>query len=239
MSSPYQLKTDRYSSHSQMAQWLIQQRAKTTPLRPWVIYDIGCADGFLGQLLKEADFKLYGVDYEPTAVAAARPYYAMTQTADIEGALTFAFPEPPEVLVLADVLEHTRAPVDCLTRLCERYLPAGARVIISLPNIAHLYVRLSLLLGRFEYTERGLLDRTHLQFFTRASALRLARQCHIQVTEVAVTPTPLPLVAPVFAEGQPLWPLHQLNAWWARRWSTLFGYQHILYGIYQPPGGAG
>lgn len=239
MPQPYQLKTDRYSSHRLIAHWLQANLPNLAPHRSGVIYDIGCARGFLGQLLPAEGFRLYGVDADPEALTAAQPFYTAVQPGDIEGPLTFAFPEPPDVLVLADVLEHTRAPAHCLTRLCEQYLPSGARVIISLPNIAHIYVRLSLLLGRFEYAERGLLDRTHLQFFTRASALRLARQCHIQVTEVAVTPTPLPLVAPVFAEGQPLWPLHQLNAWWARRWSTLFGYQHILYGIYQPPGGAG
>jgi 2-polyprenyl-3-methyl-5-hydroxy-6-metoxy-1,4-benzoquinol methylase len=212
----------------------MRYQAQTDSRRACVIYDIGCAQGFLGQLLPPADFRLFGVDAVPAAVEAARPFYRVVQQADIESPLRFAFPEPPDVLVLADVLEHTRQPADCLTHLCQQYLPVGARVIISVPNVAHFYVRFSLLLGRFEYTERGLLDKTHLQFFTRASALRLARACGIAVETVRVTPTPLPLVNPLFGEGRLLWPVHQLNAACSRWFPTLLGYQTILYGIYQP-----
>jgi hypothetical protein len=107
-------------------------------------------------------------------------------------------------------------------------------VIISLPNIAHLYIRLSLLTERFEYTDRGLLDRTHLRFFTMASALKMIRECKIDVERVATTPAPLPLVNPLFAEGRLLWPFHQLNAALARIFKTLLGYQIIVYGVFQP-----
>lgn len=234
MAERYTLKTDRYSSHSQIARWLIRHKARHLPERACVVYDIGCAQGFLGQILPARDFELYGVDSEAGAVEGARPFYTQVQRADIEGALTFTFPKPADVLVLADVLEHTRRPAECLAALCRRFLSSGARVVISLPNIAHLYVRLSLLLGRFNYAERGLLDRTHLQFFTRAAALQLARDCGLDVEETAATPVPLPLVNPAFAEGQPLWPLHQLNALSAQAWPTLLGYQIILYGLYRP-----
>jgi 2-polyprenyl-3-methyl-5-hydroxy-6-metoxy-1,4-benzoquinol methylase len=177
----YTLKTDRFSSHSQIADWLKRYKAQVMPDRLCIVYDIGCAQGMLGQLLEPGDFVLYGVDSEIAAVEQARLTYRDVIHADIESGSIFAFPEPPDVLVLADVLEHTRDPWQRLDHLCQTYLSPGTRVVISLPNIAHLYLRLSLLAGRFEYTERGLTDRTHLRFFTLTSALRLVQQCNIVV----------------------------------------------------------
>jgi 2-polyprenyl-3-methyl-5-hydroxy-6-metoxy-1,4-benzoquinol methylase len=230
----YSLKADRYSSHSRIAAWLISHKAQTMPDRKCVVYDIGCAQGILGQLLDPNDFWMFGVDSEWAALAQARLIYQAVMHADIENRPTFGFPEPPDVMVLADVLEHTREPAQCLGWLCHTYLAPRTPVVISLPNVAHAYLRLSLLAGRFEYTERGLLDRTHLRFFTLASALRLVRSCGIEVNRVAATPVPLPLVNSLFEEGRPLWLLHRLNAACARLFKTLLAYQVIVYGTYHP-----
>jgi 2-polyprenyl-3-methyl-5-hydroxy-6-metoxy-1,4-benzoquinol methylase len=234
MPEHYTLKPDPYSSHRQIAAWLLQTQAGQILQRPAVIYDIGCAQGFLGQLLTGANFVLYGMDYDAVAVEAARPFYRAVRPADIEAALPPAFPERADVIVLADVLEHTRHPDDCLRRIAQAYAHPGARFVISLPNVAHLYVRLSLLAGRFDYAERGILDRTHLRFFTRATALALLKASQIRVDHVAVTPAPLPLVNPAFGQGRWLWPGHQFNAWLARLVPTLLGYQVIGYGTYTP-----
>jgi hypothetical protein len=100
-----------------------------------------------------------------------------------------------------------------------------------------LYVRLSILLGRFNYAERGILDRTHVRFYTLSTALDLCRKCGIVVQQVAVTPTPLPLVNLAFAEGHRLFGVHRFNAWLARQARHIFGYQFILFGAYQPVSG--
>lgn len=71
-----------------------------------------------------------------------------------------------DVILLAGVLEHLRRPATVLRR-CRGSLSPDGRVIISVPNVAYWSVRLSLLAGRFDYTERGILDRNHLRFFTR------------------------------------------------------------------------
>ena len=78
----------------------------------------------------------------------------------------------------------------------DRTLGPRGTVIVSVPNVAHLWVRLSLLAGRFDYADRGILDRTHLRFFTRRSLLALLRAAGLAVVELAVTPVPLPLVVP-------------------------------------------
>jgi 2-polyprenyl-3-methyl-5-hydroxy-6-metoxy-1,4-benzoquinol methylase len=230
----YSLKTDRYSSHRQIADWLRRYKMQTMPDRACVVYDIGCAQGILGQLLDPDHFILFGVDADPAVAMQARSIYRDVMVADIEKSPPFSFPHPPDVMVLADVLEHTRDPECCLDYLCRACLAPKARVIVSLPNVAHLYYRLALLVGRFEYIERGPLDRTHLRFFTLSSAIKLAQACGVSVNQVAVTPVPLPLLNPLFEEGRPLWPLYYLQVMLARLFKTVLGYQVIMYGSYCP-----
>jgi 2-polyprenyl-3-methyl-5-hydroxy-6-metoxy-1,4-benzoquinol methylase len=229
----YSLKPDPYSSHGQIAAWLQRYRQQHFPQRPGVVYDMGCAQGLLGQLLPLADFTLYGVDADPASVELARTTYRAVWQADLEQPLNFKFPEPADVMVLADVLEHTREPDVCLTRLCQTCLSANAPIVISLPNVAHLYVRLKLLAGRFDYAARGICDHTHLRFFTRASAVRLIADCGIAIDHVAATPVPLPLLNVRFQPGRPLWPVHRAQAAAARWFKTIFGYQLIVYGRYR------
>lgn len=229
----YSLKSDPYSSHEQIAAWLKHYRQQHCPDRACVVYDIGCAQGLLGQLLSAEDFVLYGVDADRASVEQARATYRLVVQADIERPPEFRFPELPDVLVLADVLEHTREPADCLSALCQSYLAAGKAIVISLPNMAHLYVRLSLLAGRFEYAARGICDATHLRFFTKTSAMRLISQCNITIDQVEATPVPLPLLNARFQPGQSLWPLHRAQASVARLLKTVFGYQLLFYGRYR------
>jgi 2-polyprenyl-3-methyl-5-hydroxy-6-metoxy-1,4-benzoquinol methylase len=229
----YSLKPDPYSSHGQIAAWLQHYRQQHCPQRPLIVYDMGCAQGLLGQLLPSADFTLYGVDADPASVELARATYRVVQQADLEQPLHFQFPEPADVMILADVLEHTREPDVCLTRLCETCLSPGAPIVISLPNVAHLYVRLKLLFGRFDYAARGICDETHLRFFTKSSAMRLVTSCGITIDQVAATPVPLPLLNARFQPGRPWWPVHRAQAVAARWFKTIFGYQIIVYGRYR------
>ena len=76
-----------------------------------------------------------------------------------------------DYVVIADVIEHLRHRQQLL-RGARRFLVEGGRLIISTPNIALWFYRLSLLVGRFEYGPRGILDETHVHFFTRATFRR-------------------------------------------------------------------
>ncbi len=90
---------------------------------------------------------------------------------DLNGALPDC--GSPDLILFLDVLEHLIEPARVLSTLTANLSP-DATVIISLPNVAHLTVSLPLLMkGRFDYTESGILDRTHLRFFTRESALQM------------------------------------------------------------------
>jgi hypothetical protein len=100
-------------------------------------------------------------------------------------------------------------------------------VIVSVPNVAHVWVRLSLLVGRFDHADRGILDRTHLRFFTRRTLLELLRGAGLGVVELAVTPVPLPLVVPSRWHGRWLARIHALSAGAARGWPGGLAYQLI------------
>ena len=131
-----------------------------------------------------------------------------------------------DVIVYGDVLEHLTDPLRALVALNRSLAPDG-RVIASVPNVAHLWVRLSLLTGRFDYGERGILDRTHLRFFTRRTFLALLRDAGLAVDELSVTPVPLPLVVPARLHGPWLDAVHAASAAAARRWTGGLAYQFV------------
>jgi hypothetical protein len=92
-----------------------------------------------------------------------------------------------DAIIFADVLEHLVWPVSTL----RRYLPwlkEGGSVFISLPNVSLWSVRLAHLAGRWEYEETGVLDRTHLRFFTRKSARWLLEQAKLDPVSVTYNP---------------------------------------------------
>jgi hypothetical protein len=144
-------------------------------------------------------------------------------------------PAPAQALVCADVLEHVPDPASLLPRLLRTYLPAGGTVIVSLPNVAHLTVRFSLLFGRWQYQDKGILDRTHLRFFTAKSAAELLHGAGVRIRHRHATAVPLPVLSPLFSPGRPLYPIHAFNARVTDAWPGMLGYQYVYIGEWQPP----
>jgi len=81
--------------------------------------------------------------------------------------------------------------------------------------------------GRFNYMERGILDRTHLRFFTLKSFRQLLKDAALTILELTATPVPLPLVVPQRYHGSVLNAAHGASAFLARGWKTMFGYQFV------------
>lgn len=139
-------------------------------------------------MVKDAGLTLDGVEYNPAWAELARPHYRTVWTGTVEAA-----PLPKGeygTIVCGDVLEHTPDPLAVLKSLREAAAPDGA-FIISVPNIAHLAVRGMLLAGKFPRMERGPLDKTHLQFFTRDTAHALLREAGLRVEQTTCTGVPL------------------------------------------------
>ena len=85
-----------------------------------------------------------------------------------------------DYVIFADVIEHLPDPEGVLTRARE-WIGENSQMIISLPNIAYYRIRLDLLKGKFEYRDIGILDRTHLKFYTKASAKQFIESCGLRV----------------------------------------------------------
>ena len=94
-----------------------------------------------------------------------------------------------ERVVLLDILEHLNEP-EKLLRQCHEVLEPDSQLIVSVPNIANITVRLMLLFGQFNYTARGILDRTHVRFFTRKTARRFVEQSGFTILEERLTVMP-------------------------------------------------
>ena len=100
-----------------------------------------------------------------------------------------------DAVLAGDTLEHLFEPERMIAMVHEA-LPPGGVFLVSVPNVAHLSVRLALLAGRFSYAERGILDRTHRMFFTRRTLRDVLRRAGFAVEREAVSTVPLPLALP-------------------------------------------
>jgi len=189
------------------------------------LLDLGAAGGHLGREVRDRCAYLAGVEADPRVPAAARAIYDDWREADALSPL--AWDAPFVVVVCADILEHLSAPEVLLERM-RGWLKPGGTLLASIPNAANLSVRLDVLLGRFEYAERGIFDRTHLRFFTRASARRLLEGSGLVVRRVDATAMPYELAIPLLSRQ----PLAGATRFWARvtarAWPTLFGYQFLF-----------
>lgn len=154
------------------------------------VLELGCATGYLSGYMEQAlDCRVTGLEYDAgaTAVAATRCTRVFTVDLDTPGALEYAAEGAPyDVLLAAAVLEHLRQPEQILHE-AHALLKPGAYVIVSLPNIAHWQARLRLLLGRFDYEDYGIMDRTHLHLYTLRTgrALLEAQGYHVEQVLVA------------------------------------------------------
>lgn len=215
----YELKPFPHSSHSCILNLLEQE---TSPKK---ILDVGTASGYLGKTLSERGHAVTGIEYDAATAERARKYYDSFHVADLE-AFDFPYRGEFDYILFADVLEHLRDPATVLRR-CIPTLKTSGKMIISVPNVANFVIRLSLLFGNFNYTNRGILDATHLRFFTLQSLKELMNQVVCDVLEVTPTPLPVQLVLP-FTRNKFYGPFLELLYAMTRSWKTLFAYQFVI-----------
>jgi SAM-dependent methyltransferase len=163
------------------------------------VLDVGCATGYLAKALVERGCTVSGLELDEAAAEEARPHLDRLVIGDLETMdVAEAFgAERFDVIVFGDVLEHLRDPLAAL-RKAEVLLAERGSVVASIPNIAHGSVRLALLAGRFDYQDLGLLDSTHIRFFTRSSVEDLFREAGMVPVDVRRTTagffdTPVPV----------------------------------------------
>jgi len=156
------------------------------------ILEVGCHTGSLGKALTKRRNRVWGVEINRNAANNAKPFYEKVLVGDIEDDnLWNAIAQRFDVILFLDVLEHLVDPWNILIKSKE-LLNAEGFILISIPNVAFYAIRRNLLFGRFDYRKSGILDRTHLRFFTFFSAQKLIQDCGYGIQEWHVTLSELP-----------------------------------------------
>jgi 2-polyprenyl-3-methyl-5-hydroxy-6-metoxy-1,4-benzoquinol methylase len=215
----YEFKPFKYSSHYWILKILEPEKGHLK------ILDVGTAGGYLGKILRGKGHSVSGIENDAAAAEKAKGYYDSFQLADLE---SYGFPYRREFdyILFADVLEHLRDPAVVL-RKCLPALKESGKIIVSVPNVANLVVRLSLLFGKFDYMDRGILDRTHLRFFTLRSLHKMLGEVSCRALRVVPTPLPWQIVLP-FTDKKWFAPLHEGLYMLTRCWKTGLGYQFVV-----------
>jgi len=215
---PYEIKVnDPFSSQSIAIEYAARHPFKGRLL------EIGPGSGAMTAEFSKLGYEVTVVESDPRFAEMAGQHTRRVFCQDVE-ALDWSQLSSYDMVVLADILEHLRDPQKVLQH-CVDHLAPGGRVVITLPNAAHWSVRLELVLGRFSYRPRGILDQSHLRFFTQGSAEVMIRSAGLRILERRATPVPLPLLVPACREESPLFFLHVLNHVFTQGWRSLLAYQ--------------
>jgi len=218
----YGVKHSRYSSHA----YALQMAGRNQE-----VLDIGCGEGFFAAELVEEGNRVTGVDAlrEANAGAAFSDYYSVDLNNGLDAVVGRLNGKRFGRVLLLDILEHLQNPERILGQ-CHALVEKDGQVIVSVPNVANISVRLMLLFGRFDYSERGILDRTHQRFYTRKTARRLLSEAGYRIVEEKMTVIPVERALGLLPESFLAKVLNRLLGLLTRIMPTLFGYQIMLVG---------
>lgn len=196
---------------------------KMTGLPESRVLDLGCSSGLFAAHARAAGHEVTGVDKVEYAGVRERTDHF------VKASLDNGIPDEAwtgfDVVVAADTLEHVAEPTELLRDMC-RVLRPGGQVLLSVPNFANWYPRLRIATGLFGYDRKGILNETHLRFFTRRTLRRIVRVSGFDIIEEQ--PLGLPLRAISDADGLRLKIAHKIDRVLVRVRPTLFAYQFVL-----------
>ena len=168
------------NSHNKMIRLILDKSGS----RKCTILEVGCATGAVGEAISEFGHEVHGVELSAgrARIAATRLHTVFVggiqrYLAELPGDQRFDF------IMFGDVLEHLSDP-EVILNQCGALLKPGGHVLISVPNVSHLAVRLMLLEGRWEYQPTGILDNTHLRFFTRDTLIDMMTAVSMRVVSL-------------------------------------------------------
>lgn len=199
-------------------------------LKPGKIFlDVGCSTGYFGKYIKHSSqLKVYGVEISKDVQEAKKV---------LDGVYSFDLdaPWPPKIyereydyIFFGDVLEHLKTPESALEQ-AKRLLKPNGKVFVSIPNIAHMSVRLELVQGNFMYEPMGILDNTHLKYFTLDSFKKLANDAgyKVEAIDYSLDEYPDKVIADILAKAG----LKPNNTFWKQANQTTaraFQYKFVL-----------
>ena len=223
MPNVYTFKDFEGSSHRILLDLIRRHRP-----RGGTLLDLGAAGGELGSAMRDHFDRTIGFEYNVDCVVDLVGRFDSVVIADLERVKTL--PRGISAIVLADVLEHLRSPASAL-KLVREALAEDGHAFISVPNIANITVRLGLLFGIFEYRDRGILDHTHLRFYTMRTIRREIESAGFRIEEVGGSSVPIRLIVGRFTPEFVLRIGERMLTWLTRLWRGLFAYQVILVAV--------
>ncbi|TET64340.1 MAG: class I SAM-dependent methyltransferase [Candidatus Stahlbacteria bacterium] len=151
------------------------------------VLDVGCATGYLSFELKEKGCKVIGLEIDPEMAEEARLYCDKVILGNAE-VIELPYKEYFDVILYADVLEHLRNPLEVLIRF-KSCLKQNGYIVVSIPNVANWFIRLSLLFGKFNYNSKkgGILDSGHLRFFTLRTVREMLEKAGFKIVHLDIT----------------------------------------------------
>ena len=216
VAEPYAFKPSPYSSHGRILQ-MVEGRP---PLR---ILDVGCGPGWLAKALTDAGHTVVGVDIAEADGVHDR--MSSFVSADLSEGIPEEVGGDFDLVLAADIIEHLPDPARLLGAMAARVRSQGS-IIASVPNISHWYPRFRITAGRFDYDQRGVLDATHLRFFTRRRFLRVAEEAGME--HVAFRHTGLPLDALGLSSSKVVTAtIGRADRLLVSMWPTMFAYQFV------------
>lgn len=221
-SSPDALRYENQSTHPAD----VGPKLASLVAREGRVLDVGCGTGSVTEIIKaRTGAEVIGIEPDP-----ARQAMAVERGLDVhQGFLTEAFlmeHGPFETIVFADVLEHLPNPGEILL-LAKRGLTPGGAIVASVPNVAHFSVRLNLLVGRFDYRDSGIMDATHLRWFTKTNLHKFFANLGFRVTDHLYT---VNTKMPEYGRRPWRWLPYELQlvGGMVHLFPTLFGCQHVI-----------
>ena len=210
----YSLKDDPHSSHGILASWLAHRT-------PGTVLDLGCGPGHLASIFRKYGHTVTGVDL--TEADGITDRVDAFVEADLDLGVPSTINGSYDSVVLADVIEHVREPLQLLVD-SRKLLNPGGSILASVPNFGHWYPRTRTMIGRFDYDQRGILDSTHLRFVTIRSFRRLVDRPGLEVARIDYTGVPIEQADSVPTIGK----VGRLASELARRFRPqLFAYQIV------------
>jgi 2-polyprenyl-3-methyl-5-hydroxy-6-metoxy-1,4-benzoquinol methylase len=199
---------------------------KLIPERPGACLDCGCGAGDNARLLKSRGWKVTGITVSADERHLAAEFCEQVYLSDLENGIPRTIEGSFDLILISHVLEHLANPEN-LIRDCQRVLLPEGMIAVAVPNILFYPNRLRFLLGHFEYTENGVMDKTHLRFYSFKSAAALLESNGFELVVLS-------------ADGSiPLWKIRnflpsrmveRMNRWACRWRPGLFGFQTLILG---------
>ncbi|QWD23666.1 class I SAM-dependent methyltransferase [Polynucleobacter paneuropaeus] len=194
------------------------------------VLDVGCGAGDNARLIRDSisSVKIDGITYSEEEKKIAKDVFNEIYTFNIEDPLPSSFPPSKyDIIIFSHILEHCKYPTDVVRRFL-RFLNPDGRIIVAVPNILNWRMRFQFMIGNFEYVESGVLDDTHVRFFTYITS---DRYIFSGIKELKV-------INKSASGSVPLWILRRyvlpkyisrkIDAYMVRRFPNLFGEQVLI-----------